>query len=175
MVRRMRPCAAGIALVLAASGVAAQAPDRSQRPPVGEAPAVTLPALHEFALDNGMRVLVMSKRDLPLVQVNFIIGAGTTRDQAAAPGVASMTAAMLDEGAAGRTALEIADAFEMLGARFGAGAGTHSASVSLRAPTSRLAAALDVAADVLLRPEFPEHELDRLRAERITGLIRRHD
>jgi zinc protease len=142
---------------------------------VGEAPDVKLPALQEMTLPNGMRVLLMEKHDIPLVQVNILVGAGTTRDQQEQPGIASMTASMMDEGAAGRSALEIADAFEMLGARFGIGAGTHTASVSLRAPAQRLPDALAIAADIMLRPDFPEAELDRLRKERLTALVRRYD
>ncbi|MBR9989472.1 MAG: insulinase family protein [Gemmatimonadetes bacterium] len=169
-------CAA-LMLLGGADGVHAQAgaPDRSVRPAVGEAPDVVLPALQEFTLDNGLRVVLMEKRDIPLVQLNLLIGAGTARDEPSAPGIASMTAAMLDEGAAGRSALEIADAFEMLGARFGVGAGTHAASMSLRVPSRRLAEALSIAADVMLRPDFPVAELDRLRAERLTALVRRYD
>jgi zinc protease len=151
------------------------APDRSQRPAVGEAPDLVLPAIQRFTLDNGLRVVLMEKRDLPLVQLNVLTNAGTVFDPATLPGLASMTAAMLDEGAGGMTSLEIAEAFEMLGARFGVGAGTHSASMTLRVPSPRLSEALQVAAAVLLRPEFPRHELDRLRDERLTALVRRHD
>jgi zinc protease len=154
---------------------AVAAPDRSTRPAVGEAPDVVLPELQQFTLANGMRVVLMEKRDLPLVQLNLVLDAGSVRDDAARTGVASLTAAMLDEGAAGMTSLEIADAFEMMGARFGIGAGTHTASLTLRAPSPRLPDALRLAADIVLRPEFPAHELDRLRTERITSLIRRHD
>ena len=167
--------AAAIGLLSAGAAQAQQAPDRSAPPPVGKAPDVVLPALQEFTLDNGLRVLLMEKRDVPLVQLNLLIGAGTVRDPEAEPGLASMTAAMLDEGAAGRAALEIADAFEMLGARFGVGAGTHTASMSLRVPSQRLAEALRIAADVMLRPDFPAAELDRLREERLTSLVRRYD
>jgi zinc protease len=154
---------------------ATQAPDRSVRPAVGEAPDVTLPQPREFTLANGLRVVLMEKRDLPLVQVNLILDAGTVRDPAHRDGLASLTAAMLDEGAGGRSSLEIADAFEFMGARFGVGAGTHSATMTLRTPSRRLPDALALAADVMLRPDFPAHELDRIRTERLTGLIRQHD
>ncbi|HEX2165874.1 MAG TPA: pitrilysin family protein [Longimicrobiales bacterium] len=167
--------AAVLTLLTVAGTASAQAPDRSEPPPVGPAPDLVLPALQEFTLDNGLRVLLMEKHDVPLVQLNLLIGAGTARDDQGEPGVASMTAAMLDEGAAGRAALEIADAFEMLGARFGIGAGTHTASMSLRAPSQRIDDALEIAADVVLRPDFPDAELDRLRAERLTSLVRRYD
>jgi zinc protease len=155
--------------------VAMQQPDRSTRPAVGEAPHVVLPPIQEFTLANGLRVLVLEKRDLPLVQLDVLVNAGSVLDEPAHPGLASLTAAMLDEGAAGRGALEIADAFEMLGARFGVGADTHTASMTLRAPTQRLQEALLLAADVLLRPDFPAAELERMRADRLTSLVRRHD
>jgi zinc protease len=154
---------------------ATQVPDRSTRPAVGEAPDVVLPAVHEFTLANGLRVLVLEKRDLPLVQFNLLVDAGAARDVDGRIGLASMTAAMLDEGAAGRTALEIADAFEMLGARFGIGADLHRATLTLRVPAARLPEALGLAADVLLRPDFPAEELERLRLDRLTTLVRQHD
>lgn len=166
--------AAGLAGIVALPADAQQ-PDRSRPPAVADAPAVALPAIQHFRLENGMNVLLMQKTDLPLVQLNIIIDAGTVRDAADRTGVAGMTAAILDEGAGGRSALEIADAFEMLGARFGIAAGTHSTSLSLRTTTDRLNEALAIAADVLLRPDFPEAELERLRAERLTALVRRHD
>jgi zinc protease len=152
-----------------------QPPDRSAPPPLGETPDLLLPPVHELTLGNGLRVLVLVKRDLPLVQVNTIVGAGATRDPMDRTGLAGMTAAMLDEGAAGRSALELADAFEVLGARFGVSADAHGARLSLRAPTQRLPAALELAADVLLRPDFPADELERLRLDRLTTLVRQHD
>jgi zinc protease len=174
----------GAAFLLLAAGCASgrvapadmqQAPDRTARPAVAVAPDLVLPSIQRFTLDNGLRVVLMEKRDLPLVQLNLLLDAGSVFDPADRAGLASLTAAMLDEGAAGMSSLEIADAFEMLGARFGIGAGTHSATMTLRAPTARVPDALQLAARVLLQPEFPQHELERLRTERITALVRRHD
>jgi zinc protease len=180
MIRFGRPAAFIAPLLLTACATAqpqpaSQQPDRTVRPAVGEAPDVTLPQPRTFTLANGLRVVMMEKRDLPLVQLNLIIDAGSVRDPANRDGMASLTAAILDKGAAGMASLEIADAFEFLGARFGMGAGTHSATMTLRAPAQRLPDALRLAADVMLRPDFPAHELDRIRTERLTGLIRRHD
>ncbi len=158
-----------------AAAVPTPAPDRSGPPPVGPAPTVQLPPIREFTLENGLRVKLMEKHEVPLVQVDLLLDAGSARDDDAAPGLASLTAAMLAEGAAGLSSLEIADRFETMGARFGMGAGAHSATLSLRVPTARLPEALSLAADVLLRPDFPEEELDRVRVERLTGLVRRHD
>ncbi|MGH7444144.1 MAG: M16 family metallopeptidase, partial [Longimicrobiales bacterium] len=145
------------------------------RPLPGPAPALSLPPAHELTLANGLDVIVVEKHDVPLVQVNVLVRAGSVLDPASHSGLASITADMLDEGAAGRSALELADAFDLLGARFGVGAGLHSAQVTLRVPVARLAPALALVADVVLQPTFPAAELERLRAERLTALIRAHD
>ena len=149
-------------------------PARATRPALDATPALRLPPIEQFTLGNGMRVVLMQKRDLPLVQVNLSIDAGSVHDNTQL-GIASLTAAMLDEGAAGRNALQIADEFEVLGARFSIGAGVHTTSLSVRASAPRIEAALKLASDVLLRPDFPAAELERLRAERLTGLVRRYD
>lgn len=176
MTKRMLHIAAAALLTFAAAApVESQAPDRSKRPAFEQLRELKLPALQEFTLPNGLRVLLMEKHDLPLVQVNLMVEAGSVHDPAARAGVASLAADMLDEGAAGRSALALADTFEMLGARFGVGAGQHVSSVTLRVPVARLPQALPVVADVVLRPDFPASELDRLRKERLTALLRAHD
>jgi zinc protease len=176
-VLRVRTGALGalLGLALFQAPAAAQTPDRSARPPLGPVPKLDLPEPQRFTLANGLDVVVLEKRDVPLVQVNLQLGAGSVRDEVGKTGVAAMTATMLDEGAAGKSALELADAFEMLGARFGVGAGVHTASVSLRVPVDRLSDAIALMADVVLRPDFPANELERLRTEALTSLIRRHD
>jgi zinc protease len=175
MMTNLRTLATGAALLLAAAPLAAQGPDRGQRPALDPVPELTLPALQQLELANGLRVLLMEKHDLPLVQLNLLVDAGSVRDQEGRLGVASLTADMLDEGAAGRDALALADTFEILGARFGVSGASHHSVVSLRVPVARLGAALPLMADVVLRPDFPAAELERLRKERLTGLLRQHD
>ena len=75
---------------------------------------------------------------------------------------------MLDEGAGSRSALEIADAIDFLGADLGAASAFDSSAVRLHVPVARLAEALPIMADVALRPTFPQAELERLRQERLT-------
>jgi zinc protease len=161
--------------MLALAPARAQTPDRSQRPNVGPTPSLNLPAVERHVLESGVEVLYMDNADVPLVQMNVIVKAGRVHDPAEMPGLASLTAAMLDRGAGGRNALELSDAFDFLGARFFVSAQEHHTLLGLRAPASRFGAAVDLLADVLLRPHFEEAEIERLRAERITSLIRRHD
>ena len=163
-----------VALALAAPGFA-QAPDRSSAPKPGPAPAFTPPAIQQRALGNGLPVWIDEQHDVPVVQVNLVVRAGSGADPQAKYGLASLTAAMLDEGAAGQDALAIADAVDFLGARLSTGSSFDASFVNLHVPVARLDAALAVMADVALRPNFTAQELDRLREERLTGLKQLRD
>jgi zinc protease len=152
-----------------------QVPDRSKPPALGPAPQLTLPALQKRALSNGLNVWIVEAHKVPLVQVNLLIQAGSGDDPAGKFGIASLTAAMLDEGAGSRSALQIADDVEFLGANLATSSSFDASAVRLNVPTARLAAALPIMADVALRPAFAQAELDRLRQERLTTLIQARD
>jgi predicted Zn-dependent peptidase len=96
-------------------------------------------------------------------------------DPAGKFGVANMTAAMLDEGAGTRTALQLADAVEMLGADLSTMSSFDSSAVRMSVPVARLVDALPLLADITLRPTFPAEELERLRKERLTALLQARD
>jgi predicted Zn-dependent peptidase len=100
---------------------------------------------------------------------------GSADDPAGQGGLGPLTAALMQEGAGSRNALELADAIERLGASIRVTAGTSSSAVTLNVPTARLEQALDLFADIALRPAFPEAELDRLRTERVTALAQWRD
>ncbi len=171
--------AAALALVLAAlsagGSALAQAPDRSAPPEIGPPPRLDLPDIQRFTLANGLPVLLLESHRVPVVQVALVVKAGAVDEPVGREGLASMTAAMLDEGAGARSALEIADAIDYLGAELATNAGMHTTAVTLHTPLVRLADALPVMADVALRPTFPEEELERQRAERLTTLLQWRD
>jgi predicted Zn-dependent peptidase len=120
-------------------------------------------------------VLLVESREAPLVQVNLLIRAGSGDDPAGKYGVASLALAMLDEGAGSRSALQIADEVEFLGADLSTTSSFDASAVRLNVPVARLADALPLMADVALRPTFPQPDLDRLRQERITSLLQARD
>jgi predicted Zn-dependent peptidase len=161
-----------LCLLLAAP---AAAQDRSKPPELGPAPAVTLPAIQKRALANGLPVWIVELHEVPVAQIDLVLKAGTAADPADKYGAASLTAAMLDEGAASRDALQIADAIDFLGADLSTGSTIDSSSVRLHVPVARIADALPIMADVALRPTFPQHELDRLRDERLTAIQQSRD
>lgn len=165
------------ALVCALAGATglAQKPDRGAPPKPGAPPALKLPPIHKQTLANGLAVWIVEQHEVPLAQVNLIVRAGSGADPAGKFGVGSMTAAMLDEGAGSRAALDLADAIEFLGAQLSTTSTFDYSAVRLSTPVSRLDAALPIMADVVARPTFPAAELERLRKERLTRLLQARD
>jgi predicted Zn-dependent peptidase len=155
--------------------VAQGAPDRSKPPALGAPPSLNLPAIQRRALSNGLAVWLVESHEVPLVQINMLVKAGAGDDPTGKFGLASLTAAMLDEGAGSRNALELADAVDYLGASLATTASFDASAVRLNVPVARLRDALPLMADVALRPTFPEAELNRLRQERLTALLQAKD
>ncbi|MBI5471626.1 MAG: insulinase family protein [Ignavibacteriae bacterium] len=164
-----------LSLLVVEADVYAQKPDRSRPPELGPPPTLQLPSIQRFQLSNGLAVVVMEKHQVPLVQMNLMVNAGTAMDPADQRGLSSMTAAMMEEGAGTRNALDFADAVDFLGANLSVNSGMHTTTVSLFTPLSKLDTALALFADVVLRPRFPAEELERSRTERLTTLLQWHD
>ncbi len=164
----------------AISTVVAQAqdqgkPDRSKPPAIGPAPSLKMPAIQKQMLSNGLNVWIVEHHEVPLAQVNVIVRSGSAADPIGKYGVGSLAAAMLDEGAGTRNSLELADALEFLGANLSTTSSFDYSAVRMSVPVTKLADALPLIADVTLRPTFPASDLDRLRKERLTGLLQAKD
>ncbi|MDQ3211632.1 MAG: insulinase family protein, partial [Acidobacteriota bacterium] len=165
---------AGAAAIIAGAGSvltslnAQQAPDRSTAPKPGPAPSLKLPAIQKQTLSNGLQVWIVELHDVPVAHVTLAVRAGTAADPAKKFGLANLTAEMLDEGAAGRDALQVSDAVDYLGANLSTSSSSDAAFVDLHVPVARLGDALPIMADVALRPTFPEGELKRVREELLT-------
>ena len=162
-------------MLAAVSLSAQQAPDRSHPPAPGPPPALRLPPIQKRQLANGLPVWIVERHEVPVVQVNLLVKSGGADDPPRRFGLASMTAAMLEQGAGNRSALEIADAVDYLGADLSAASGIDSSAVRLHVPSARLADALPIMADVALRATVPDDELERLRQERLTSMLQARD
>ena len=169
--------AIGVCLVLGAAAAAQpQAPpDRTKPPAVGSAPALRVPAIEKRTLANGLEVWVVPSHKVPTVHLQWINRIAGGNPAGSPPGLASLVADMLDEGAGSRSALEIADAIDYLGAQLTADAAWDAAYVDLHVPVARLAEALPVMVDVIERPTFPADELERLKKERLASLLEAQD
>jgi predicted Zn-dependent peptidase len=172
-----RLSALGIASVILFGVVltAQNALDRSKPPALGAVPQLKLPAIQKRALSNGVPVWLVEAHEVPLAQVTLLLKSGSSDDPAGKFGLASLTAAMLDEGTGSRSALEIADEVDFLGADLGTSSSFDASAVRLGVPVARLSQALNVMADVALRPTFPDAELERVRQERLTDLLQARD
>jgi predicted Zn-dependent peptidase len=164
-----------LVLVAGVTAFAQQAPDRSRPPQPGPPPELRLPPIQKRQLSNGLPVWIVELHDVPVAQVNLLVMSGSADDPPRRFGLANMTAAMLEQGAGSRSALELADAVDYLGADLSAASGFDSSVVRLHVPVARLADALPIMADVALRPTFPTDELERLRQQRLTSILQARD
>ena len=139
------------------------APFRDSPPQAGPVVTWTPPHIESWTTSSGVRVLFVERHDLPIVSVRVVTSLGAGDLGGARPGAVAFMGAMLEQGAGKRTALQLSDEYEALGAEHGAGCEWDSCVASVKALTSRLAPALDLLADVALHPTFPDAELDRLR------------
>ncbi|HEX4348368.1 MAG TPA: pitrilysin family protein [Vicinamibacterales bacterium] len=174
----MTPTRFFVALTLAATaavGAQTQAPDRSKPPALGPAVPVKLPSIQKSKLSNGLPVWIVEMHKVPVVQVNLLVLTGSVDEVPGKYGIGSLTAAMLEEGAGTRSALDIADAIDFLGADLNSGVGIDSTGIRLHTTVAKLADALPIMADVALRPTFPPSELERLRQQRLTSLAQARD
>jgi zinc protease len=144
--------------------------ERAALPATTEPVAPTTPPVADFRLDNGLRVLVVEKDGLPLVSARLNFDAGNAYENQRKGGLASMTAALLTQGTATRSAPQIATEIEQLGADIGVGAGVDFSNVYANAPANVFPQALALMADLVRNPAFAQEELDRQRDQTLDAL-----
>ncbi|HZE36087.1 MAG TPA: pitrilysin family protein, partial [Candidatus Eisenbacteria bacterium] len=135
-------------------------------------PAAAAPLAHREVLPNGAVLLVAERPAIPIVVVRLYVRAGSVYDPPDAGGLANLTADLLTRGTARRTGPELDRAIEFVGGSLEGEAGRDGATVSLSVLKKDLKMGLDLLAEVLLAPAFPEPELKR-RSEEIAGAIQR--
>lgn len=163
-------CAGVMALALPAG---AQQPAPTEQPPApGPLRPFTVPPVHEMRLPNGVRVVVVEKHSLPIVTGRVLVAAGSVYEPAEKNGLASLTAQMLDEGTRTLTGPQLSERVEALGAQLGSGAGYNFATVSVTAPKSTFAEAMNLAATTLTEPSFADEELNRVRNQLSAAYVR---
>ena len=151
---------------------AAEGADRSQLPEAGAPPKPDFPEIQRAELSNGLQILLAERHAAPMVELRLLVDAGYAADQHAVQGTASLAMNMLDEGTASRSALEISDDLTLLGAELTTNSNLDMSTVRLSALKQFLGDSLDLFADVILNPSFPENELDRLRQQQLARIQR---
>ncbi len=165
---------AGVPLTAGAGGDAGQATARSwpSEGPPRPLPArpVTFPPYEIRKLPNGLQVVLVSQHEQPAVSVRMLVRAGAAQDPDGKMGLAMLTAALLDQGAAGKSAEQIADSIDFVGGILGTGAGTDLTYVNAIVMNDSLPLALRLIADVVRRPTFADEEIERQRQQALSGL-----
>ena len=136
---------------------------------------MVLPAIQKAMLGNGLAVWLVESHKVPQVVLNLVLNAGSDHDPVDRPGIATMTAAMMDAGTATQSALAIAERIDFIGASFSVRSGMDGAFAGLTTLTKHLDEALAVYGDVLSAPAFPPEELERQRSQRLTSLLQQKD
>lgn len=137
---------------------------------VAQGQTLKLPPHEKITLKNGMTVLLMEKRGVPMVSFAGIIKAGSTADPAGQEGLASVTAGLLRKGTAKRNAQKFAEDLDFIGASFAADASTDFSSVSAECLTKDLDKGLELLSDAMLHPAFPQVEVDKLLSQSVDGI-----
>ncbi len=138
--------------------------------PMAPAQSLRIPPHEKFVLKNGLTVLLMEKRGVPLINVFALVKTGAAADPAGQEGLASVTAGLLRKGTKTRTAQQFSADFDYIGGSFGADAGADFTTVSAEFLTKDLARGLELFSDAVLHPTFPQDETDKILAQSLDGV-----
>lgn len=141
---------------------------------VASTPALAAPIAHREVLPNGIVLLVAERPDVPIVAIRVFLKAGAVFDPADKGGLASLTSSVLTRGTAKRTGAQLDDAIEFVGGSLEAGTSRDGLTVSLSVLKRDLALGLDLLAEVVLTPTFPDTEVTRKVAQ-IQAAIKRSE
>jgi predicted Zn-dependent peptidase len=139
-------------------------------PPVGQLAALDFPDIVHTKLSNGIPVDYVQRTAVPVSQVALAFDAGDAADAPTARGLSVFTTRMLDEGPEGLSSQQYAEAQERLGADVNANDGADRSYVMLNTLSPNLAPSLDLVSDVIRRPGFRIEDIERLRAQTLTGI-----
>ncbi len=146
--------------------------DRSKAPETGTPPDLKLPKLQRATLSNGLKVILAERHEVPLVNFTLASDAGFASDASTIPGTANLAMQVLTDGTRTRNALQISDELELLGATLRGYSNLDLSFVSLSTLTSKLDPSLDLFADVVLHPSYPENEVKREQKLVLAGIER---
>lgn len=161
---------ASIKILLLISALCAGASAQYTEPKPGATKSVKVPAVKEFTLKNGLKVAVVERPGVPLVSAQLLVKAGAEIEMEAKAGLADMTASLLTKGTKSRSANQIAEQIEFLGADLNSGAGWNSTTISVNVMSDKLDQVMAIMADSILNPAFEQAELDLLRSQTLDGL-----
>ncbi len=152
------------------TATALQAVKRAAPPALGAISDLAFPNVERARLSNGIEIVYAMRNAVPTTQVSLSFDAGNAADPKGKLGTQSLMLALLDEGAAGMTSTQIAEAQERLGASISSGASMDKTSVGLGSLSANLGASLKLFSDIILKPDFVPTEVERLRGQQLARI-----
>lgn len=147
--------------------------DRAKVPAPGPIQPLAFPAIERRKLDNGLAILNARHGDLPLVTAELVIDAGAAGDPARKAGLAYLVVNAIETGSRNKSGDQIARELEYLGVELEAEATWDALAIRITAPRQRLEPALELFAEIIRHPSFPETEVERLRDEQLATILQR--
>ncbi len=152
-------------------GLSALRINAQEKPPLPSAPkSVKVPAVKSKTFPNELQVVVVERKNVPLVTVQLLIKAGAETEDSDKAGLANMTASLLTKGTKTRTATQIAEQMELLGGSIDTGAGWNNSVVTINVMADKLDQAMAIMADTVLHPAFKQDEIGLLKSQTLDGL-----
>jgi zinc protease len=168
--RKIFSLAAGL-LFLPASAIPGQT---VKPPPAGPLRPYVFPPVEQFQLSNGLKVVLVEKHTLPVVEGRVILDAGAMREPAVKNGLASLTGSLLSEGTGTMTGAEIARAMDAFGAQYSTGGGYSTSFADVVALKNVFPQAMALAAKTVIAPSFPADEVNRLKNQALAAYQQTH-
>jgi predicted Zn-dependent peptidase len=158
----------------AAKAPPAPAPDpktfKRQMPEVSTLAGLDFPDVEHATLSNGIKVHYARRTAVPTTRVALSFDAGQAADPSRARGTQGLMLGLMEEGTTTKTSVQIAEEQERLGAEISANASIDRTNVSMSALTPNLAPSLDLLADIVRNPAFAPAEVERVKAQMLTGI-----
>ena len=149
--------------------------DRSALPTPGPSAAFRFPEIHHQTLSNGLRVKAIAHQNVPVLTAVLLAPSGTAADPPDRPGLTAFVADLLDEGSAGKSAIEVSDALARYGADLDVDVGPDAVVIALTTLTRFGAGALALLAEMVIAPNLAEPDIERVRKLRLERLVQLRD
>jgi len=146
--------------------------DRKKLPELGTPVGASFPKLEKATLKNGLDIILARRKGVPTIVGQLVLKAGYATDVLSKAGLASLSMNLMDEGTKKMNTLEISEKLQLLGARIYTGSDLDVSYVYFNTLKPTIEPTLDIFADILLNPAFPEKEFERLKKEQVNNIKR---
>ncbi|MEL6252682.1 MAG: pitrilysin family protein [Bacteroidota bacterium] len=132
--------------------------DRSVEPPYGKSPEISIPAVWQEELLNGMKIYGIENNEVPLIQFNIVIPGGQLLEEVEKTGVSNLVASLMTKGTQDKTTEELENAIQQLGASIYVSANREDITISVNTLAKNYQETMALLQEILLKPRWDEEE-----------------